>query len=134
MIMENKIYILQKDLPDISAGAEFKRENNKSNLFAYGPVNKNGNFVYYDYTESFILSKPDWFKLKEEPVLEKTERLFVFHNSVGPNSTERIEVKESDLTQQQKDLLLGELVLKWEYNTSENRNKFFKFIIDKFNV
>lgn len=42
------------------------------------------------------------------------EKTYTFTHSTGPGKTETITVKESDLTQQQKDLLLGELLRRWE--------------------
>ncbi len=88
--------------------------NVENRLVAYG-----GNDGQCDYVENLILSGQ---KISE--TIKKTEKIFVFHLSTGPGKTERIEKTESELTEQDKDLLLAELCRAWEENTVDNRRKF----------
>lgn len=81
---KEKIYILQKDLPDLKAGAEFRWElfNGVEHLYSSS---------HYSFAQSFILSKPDWFKLKEEEKPRVTrsnydeESVFFYINDKGPS-------------------------------------------------
>lgn len=58
------------------------------------------------------------------------ERTYVFYKSKQFGKTERYEKKESELTKEEKNLLLGELISMWENNTEENQLRFFKMIIE----
>lgn len=54
-----KVYILQRDLPDIKAGTELSKKGEK---YYYISTN-NRNSAYH---ESHVENNPEWFKLKEE--------------------------------------------------------------------
>jgi hypothetical protein len=56
------------------------------------------------------------------------EVIFTFVN--GKNST--YQLKEPELEQKHKDLLLGGLIRAWEHNTSENRNRFTQMLLDNY--
>ena len=57
-------------------------------------------------------------------------RSYVFHVWHGADKHERYEKTEAELTKAEKDLLLGELIQKWENNTKENQLRFMQMIMD----
>ena len=56
-----KTYILQKDLPDIKAGAIFKLDPDKKMYFL-------AESKVYGYPEKFVESTHEWFKEEEKPM------------------------------------------------------------------
>ncbi len=65
-----KTYILQKDLPDVKSGAEFKLSSDGATYFLSPINNKNKLTKFYNcyaYPKAFIENNTDWFKEKEEP-------------------------------------------------------------------
>lgn len=56
-----KVYILQRDLPDLKAGSELHKEGE----YYYYVSTNNRKSAYH---ESHVEINPDWFKLKEEKV------------------------------------------------------------------
>lgn len=57
-------------------------------------------------------------------------RSYVFHVWRGAGKHERYEKTEDELTKAEKDLLLGELIQKWENNTKENQLRFMQMIME----
>lgn len=57
-------------------------------------------------------------------------RSYVFHVWHGADKHDRYEKTEDELTKAEKDLLLGELIQKWENNTKENQLRFMQMIMD----
>lgn len=57
-------YILQKDLPNIKAGAEFDQKKINDNVYYAREIDSMND--YYHYHKNFVENNPEWFKLKEE--------------------------------------------------------------------
>lgn len=58
-----------------------------------------------------------------------TERSYSFNVWRGTEIFEQREKTEEQLTQSEKDLMLGELVQKWENNTRENQLRFLEWLL-----
>lgn len=67
-----KTYILQKDLPDVKAGAKF--EIGASNDGYYLTSDKTGTkYNSYWYPIFFVENNPEWFLPEEEPMYTKSD-------------------------------------------------------------
>jgi len=62
--MSTDVYVLQRDLPHVKAGSEFTSENDNPNYY-----NSNGCYQHQRIHIDTILSSPEWFKKKEQPVM-----------------------------------------------------------------
>ena len=57
-------YILQKDMPNLSKGTEFKKADN-----GWYYVDKDNFGMYYSIFSKVVENNPEWFKLKEDPYI-----------------------------------------------------------------
>lgn len=80
---------------------------------------------------------PFWFKKIDVNVFEivvdplrdnKTKNVYKFTVNHGEGKQERYSKTEPELIKSEKDLLLGELVHKWESSTKENQIRFLQTI------
>jgi hypothetical protein len=72
MTNNNPVYVLQRDLPNVKAGTEFK----KVSALAYASI-ESGKW-HVEYCNEIIENNPEWFKKKEEPIKERVE-VSTFH-------------------------------------------------------
>lgn len=76
--MSNKTYILQKDLPDIKAGA--KGFVNENRLLCFYENESMGTPEYFFPIESYE-NNLEWFKLKEEKKFTETDMRICFESA-----------------------------------------------------
>ena len=62
-----KTYILQKDLPDIKAGAKFKPVS----ALAYGYIRSP--HYHIEYANHFVENNPEWFLPEEQPMYTRSQ-------------------------------------------------------------
>jgi hypothetical protein len=72
-------YILQKDLPDVKAGA--KGLVNENGLLCFYENELTGEPEYFFPKESYE-NNPDWFKLKEEKKVKLFDQIFYSKNDM----------------------------------------------------
>jgi len=65
MKTQPKTYVLLKDLPDSNAGDEYVWNDSQKAYY------KDGNVISSYWTAESVENNPDWFKLKQEPVIDK---------------------------------------------------------------
>lgn len=58
--MQQKTYILQKNLPFFDKGTEIK----PTSALAYGIITNTN--IFYEWRKDLVENNPEWFKLKEE--------------------------------------------------------------------
>lgn len=84
----SKVYILQKDLPELKAGEEFIKEGKLYYYPSKYPVGtslpNNGHGI--TFIPEIVESNTDWFKLKDEKI--KIEHLKLFDKLSGTNKDE----------------------------------------------
>ena len=80
----NKVFILQKDLPDCKAGTEFTHLKG-TNIYDCGSDDETGRDKIIRYGVSEVENNPEWFKEKQQPAkvtdfkcLPTTEKLWPY--------------------------------------------------------
>ena len=66
--------------------------------------------------------------MKTEENKTSDMKKFIIHKWNSAGISDRYEKTESELTKEEKDLLLGELIYRWENNTEENKTRFMEMI------
>jgi len=56
---------------------------------------------------------------------------FTFTKSTSPGSETIVRKKESELTQNEKEILYGQLVYYFTHNTNDNQAKFIRMILEE---
>lgn len=98
--MENKIYILLKDLPNAKAGKELSLDNPKCPTTWYSFVDIRGQVVKFAAYD--VENMPEWFKLKEEKVWTDSDMIeFLSESTILPKEAINTKLEEFKLIKHQ---------------------------------